>query len=184
MEFTLEVGNRSRVWQMLDERLVDVAVTSMPPMAAAFDSLATRPNEFALVARPGLVHHGRVGEVTWLVREEGSSSRAATEEMIALLGISPHRLTIGSNAAIRSSAEAGLGVAVLPAETVADALRDRVLTTVHVKAAPLRRPWHLMVRSGEPLGPGLARFVEDLVGIGGEFELTATGRAVLAVAGS
>jgi len=74
LEFTLEVANRARIWRLLAEREVDLALSTRPPMTGAFVSLATRPNEFVLVAKPGAVWAGRLSETTWLIREEGSST--------------------------------------------------------------------------------------------------------------
>lgn len=179
MQFNLEVGNRARIWQLLVDRGVDIAISTRPPGSGAFESLATRPNEFVLVAKPGTVWAGMLGEATWLVREEGSSTRAATEEAMAMLGVAPATLAIGSNAAIQRSAEAGLGVALLPVEAVTEAVRSRALTTIRCDATPLRKPWHVVARSGEPLSAAARQFVEDLVTVGGEFEFTPMGASVV-----
>ncbi|TPW16132.1 MAG: LysR family transcriptional regulator [Acidimicrobiaceae bacterium] len=179
MQFNLEVGNRARVWQLLADRQVDIAVTTRPPANGAFESLATRNNEFVLVAKPGSVWAGKLGEATWLVREEGSSSRSATDEVIAMLGISPPTLAIGSNAAIQRSAEAGLGVALLPAEAVVGAIKTRSLATIRAEATPLRKPWHVVARAGETLSSAARQFIDDLVNIGGEFEFTPVGATLV-----
>jgi LysR family transcriptional regulator, low CO2-responsive transcriptional regulator len=175
LQFTLEIANRARVWQMLADRTIDVAITSRPPGSGAFDSVATRSNEFVVVAKPGLVWPGRLDGATWLVREEGSSTRAAADEVMTLLSISAPTIVIGSNAAIQRSVEAGLGVAVLPREAVNDSLRQRSLTLVRTDATPLEKPWHVIVRAGEPLNGPTKQFVCDLVEVGGEFSWTPTG---------
>ena len=151
---------------------------SRPPASGTFESLATRPNELVLVAKPGLVWPGRAGEMTWLVREEGSSTRAAVDEVMARLAVTPTVITIGSNTAIQRSAEAGLGVALLPTEAVSEALRTRTLTTIHTDGTPLRKPWHVLVRAGETPSAATSQFVDDLVSIGGEFEWTPVGAAL------
>ena len=175
LTFTLEVANRARIWQLLNDRVIDVAISTRPPGTGGFVSVATRPNEFVLVAKPGLVWSGRVGDATWLVREDGSSTRAATDEVMTLLGVMPTTLPIGSNAAIQRSVEAGLGVALLPSEAVKEALANRVLAAIRTDATPLRKPWHVVVRDGEPLSTSARRFVEDLVGDGREFAWTPGG---------
>lgn len=122
LQFTLEVGNRARIWQLLADHSIDLAVSTRPPVSGAFESLATRPNEFVLVAKPGSVWPGKVGDATWLIREEGSSTRAATEEVMAMLAISPPTLVIGSNAA------------AAPAMARGGALRP----VAHCRGAPVR----------------------------------------------
>lgn len=163
LAFALEIGNRSQIWRQLANHEVDVAMTTQPPSVEPFVSLATMPNAFVVVARPGAVWAGRLGEVTWLVREEGATARAASDEVIARLGIAPQLLVIGSDDAIKGSIEAGLGIGVLPGDVVAESLRQRTLVTVRTNATPLSQPWHLVVRTTERLDPSIRQFVADLV---------------------
>ena len=178
-DFALEVANRARIWRLLADRQIDVALSTRPPSTGAYLTLATRPNEFILVARPGVFWSGRLSEATWLLREEGSSTRAAMEEVMAQLDVDAPSLVISSNDAIHRSAESGLGIALLPAEVVGAALRRRSLVVVPTPATPLVRPWHLVVRTGEVLAAPVRRLVEELAAIAGGFELTADGKAVL-----
>ena len=178
-EFALEVANRARIWRQLADRQIDVALSTRPPSTGVYLSLATRPNEFVLVARPGSFWSGRLSEATWLLREEGSSTRAAMEEVMAHLDVDAPSLVISSNDAILRSAESGLGIALLPAEVVDPALRRRSLVVVPTPATPLVRPWHLVARAGEVLVAPARRLVEHLVAISGGFELTVDGKAVL-----
>ncbi|MHB8244175.1 MAG: LysR family transcriptional regulator [Acidimicrobiales bacterium] len=178
-QFTVEVGNRSRIWQLLADRAIDLAVSTQPPALGGFESLATRPNEFVLVTKPGTVWPGKLGDATWLLREVGSGSRATTDEVIARLAISPPVLIIGSNVAILRAAEAGLGVALLPRETVSEAITTRALSTIHTAVTPLQKPWHIVARSREPLRSAACHFLDALVTVGGEFTFTPTGTAAV-----
>ena len=179
-DFVLEVANRARIWRQLAEREIDVALSTRPPATGAYLSLATRPNEFVLVASPGAFWSGRLSEATWLLREEGSSTRAAMDQVMAQLDLGAPSLVISSNDAIQQSAESGLGIALLPAEVVQDALRRRSLVVVPTPATPLVRPWHLVARTGELLAAPARRLVRDLVAVGSGFELTVDGERALA----
>lgn len=172
LDFALEVGNRARIWQLLTDRTIDVAISSRPPISGPFESLATRPNDLVLVCKPGAVWPHQIGDVTWLLREPGSSTRSATEEVLALLAISPPTLTIGSNAAILRGAEAGLGLALLPSDSVAAGIRARTLSLVRADATPIHRPWHVVVRGDGALPKAARRFVNDLVEGGNGFAWT------------
>ncbi len=180
LDFTLEVANRSLTWRRLAEREIDVALTSRPPSSATFDVLAVIPNEFILVGRPGLVWAGQLGEATWLVREEGSTMRAATEEVLARLDLDPPTMEIGAHAAMLSSVEAGLGIALLPADSVAGAVRDRRLLTVRSDATPLSVPWNVIVRAGEEPKAATRRFITALAHIDGKIRMTPSGQLVAA----
>jgi DNA-binding transcriptional LysR family regulator len=180
LEFTLEVANRARIWRQLADREIDIALSTRPPTTGAFVSLATRPNQFVLVAKPGLVWAGRLSDVTWLIREEGSSTRAAIDEVMTQLDITGPSLVISSNEAIQHSAESGLGVALLPAEAVTDATRRRSLVQVPTEATPLVRPWHLVARAGEPLPTPAQALVAGMAAGEEGFGLTQDGAAFLA----
>lgn len=164
---SFEIGNRERIWQLLVDRAVDVAVTGRPPVTGDIVSVATRANELVLVARPGTVWRQRLHEATFLLREPGSGSRSATEEVIAALGITPPTMTVGSNTAIRAAAESGLGVALLPRDTVAESLRARTLGLVPTPATPMARPWHVVVRGDAPRAAGVRAFVDEALASGG-----------------
>ena len=159
----LEVGNRVRVWQLLNSRAVDIAVTGRPPSSGGFTPLARRANELVVVCRPGTVWADRVADATWLVREAGSGTRASAEEVIAHLGIDPPRVVIGSNAAIQTAAEAGVGIALLPREAVVAALASRQLSRIEAPGTPVNRPWFVVVRAGEPVSAAARRWLDHLL---------------------
>ena len=160
----LEVGNRVRIWQLLNGRTVDLAVTGRPPSSGEFAVLARRPNELVLVSRPGTVWAQKLSEATWLLREPGSGTRASAEEVIAHLGVDPPRAVIGSNAAIQTAAEAGVGVALLPREAVEEALTARSLVRLDAPGTPVSRPWYVVARAGEALPAPARRWLDHLLG--------------------
>lgn len=161
----LEVGNRARVVELLDHHEADIAIGGRPPAGGRFRTLATRPNLLTVAARPGLVADDPVGlatlaRATWLLREEGSGTRATTQELFDDLGIAPPTLTVGSNGAIRESVRAGLGVTLISRDAVARDLAEGTLVELRHGPLPLRRTWHISARAGEDL-PGTARLFLD-----------------------
>ena len=86
----VEVANRSRVWDMLEHWEVDLAIAGRPPADRGFRTLATRPNDLVVVGSEALRGTAEsLAEATWLLREPGSGTREATEELLAEMGISP-----------------------------------------------------------------------------------------------
>lgn len=165
----LEVGNRSRVWELLANYGVDLAVGGRPPVGTSLRTVATAPNELIVVCAGSGRKRGprRVGPEamdhrTWLVREEGSGTRSTTEELFSALGIDPRRLTISSNAAIREAAMAGIGLALLARVAVERELEEGSLEEWRAGPLPLQRVWHLVVRENERLAPAPLRFCEHL----------------------
>ncbi len=180
LQFSLDMGNRSQVWRQLESHATDVCLTTAPPSNLPFVSVAVMANSFVVVACPGAVWPGQLDGATWLIREADATTRAASDEVLARLGISPPTLTIGSDDAIRGSVEAGLGVAVLSLDMVADSIRRRDLVRVPTSATPLSQPWHLVVRRSDTDDKRLADFVADMVHADARFEWTSLGQELMA----
>ena len=155
----VEVANRSRVWDMLEHWEVDLAIAGRPPADRGFRTLATRPNDLVVVGSEPLRGTESLAEATWLLREPGSGTREATEELLAQMGISPPRLTIGSNGAIRESIRAGLGISLLSRDAVDRDVRSGSLVLIDAPATPIARAWHLVANAERPASAEARTFI-------------------------
>jgi len=169
------VGNRARVWDLLDNHEVDVAIGGQPGAEGRFVTLATRPNTLVVVAAPAAgkaralpfrreVTVADLAERVWLLREPGSGTRATTEELFEELGIAPRTLTLGSNGAVRASAQVNLGITLISRDAVARELSEGSLEEWRREGLLRRRAWHLVGRAGENLPSTASLFVGHLVG--------------------
>jgi DNA-binding transcriptional LysR family regulator len=165
VDVALEVGNRRLVWERLRDRGADLAVGGRPPVGAGFTGESVRPNDLVLVAPAGMAlardpaPPSELAGATWLLREEGSGTRATAEEFLAHAGLAPATLTIGSNGAIVESVAAGLGVTLIAHDAVRRAVQAGDVHILPVRGLPLRRAWHVVTRTGEPLRGAPAAFV-------------------------
>lgn len=185
VEISLNVGNRTSVWAALADHAADLVIAGRPPASLPARVLATAPNRL-VVAGPVRGLLGRradadgdgLGSVTWLLREEGSGTREATEELLAELGTTPPTMMLGSNGAIEQAVAAGLGIALIAHDAVADRIADGSIEVWECPGTPLDRPWHLVAHVGEPLGP-TARLLARALVESGPFAVTAEGRPML-----
>ncbi|MGI8776537.1 MAG: LysR substrate-binding domain-containing protein, partial [Acidimicrobiales bacterium] len=161
-ELSLEVGNRTRVWDLLDHREVDLVIGGRPPGNDRFVTLATRPNVLVLVARAGQAPPSETGKTVsletlrkqvLLLREPGSGTRSTAEEILEDLGLSLPTLTLGSNGAIRESVQVGLGITLISRDAVGRELDAGSLEEWRCPPIPLRRAWHMVARAGDELAP-------------------------------
>ncbi|MFN2502875.1 MAG: LysR substrate-binding domain-containing protein [Acidimicrobiales bacterium] len=174
-EVLLEVGNKVRVWDLLEHREVDLAIGGRPPGGGRLTSLATRPNVLVLVAAGnGKGPHSRdvsvheLGSQTLLLREAGSGTRSTAEELFDELGLSPRTLTVGSNGAIRESVQVGLGITLISRDAVARELEMGTLEEWCCPTLPRHRAWHLVARAGDELPATAALFLNHITGPGAD----------------
>jgi DNA-binding transcriptional LysR family regulator len=164
---TLAVGNRSHVFQLLADHAADVAFGGRPPRDAGLEALPILPNELALITRPGdelaarsAVAPRELTGRTWLMREPGSGTRAVNDAFLAEHDLAPAQLTVGSNGAIKQAARAGLGIALLSRDAVADELEAGLLGRIPI-TGPRTRMWHLMWPATGPRRP----VVDELIAL-------------------
>jgi LysR family transcriptional regulator, low CO2-responsive transcriptional regulator len=174
----LEAGNRDRVRGLLDRHEVDLVVGGRPAPGWDVTVHGVRAHDLVVVAAPELAAAARAGggkdgalppwlaRQTWLLREPGSGTRASTDALLADLDISPLTLMVGSNVAIRESAQVGLGVTLLSRDAVAAELAAGKLVEIAVPGTPLHRDWYLLAHPGG-LPPAAARLVGHALRAGG-----------------
>lgn len=147
---TLDVGNRARVFDLLIGHEVDIAIAGRPA-AGGVTGTPFLDNPIVLVtaaadplARRRRVTLDELADRAWLMREDGSGTRALTEEFLAGHDLRPRTLTLGSNGAIKQAARAGIGVALQSRLAIGLELELGVLATIPLDVPLPRRQWYLL----------------------------------------
>ena len=168
--FKLRVVNRADVRASLLEGEVDLAIAGRPP---ALNGLVAEPflaNPLVAVAAPehklvGLkqVPLARLGDEVFLLREVGSGTRAAIEELFEVAGI-PLKvgMVLGHIEAIKQAVAAGLGVSVLSEVAVRREVRCGTLAILDVEQFPIKRRWYIARLAERALNANSAEFIEFL----------------------
>ncbi len=183
---TIQVGNRTTVWDTLRHHEADLVVAGRPPVAVPADTLARGENRLVVIGPASATSRTRNPDAlpdpareTWLLREPGSGTRAAADALLAELGIHPPTMILGSNAAIERGVEMGLGVGLISLDAAADRISRGSVKVWACPGTPIDRPWHLVCYSGEPLGPTALALARSMVGPDGSLKATAEGRRLL-----
>ena len=158
IEVTVHVGNREEVFGRLEAHKADVAISGQAPSGRGFQGEVFLDNEFVLITSPedplakrAWVAVDELAGRPWLMREQGSGTRRLCETYLHSNQIEPPILTLGSNGAIKSAAQIGLGVALQSRESVALELEVGLLKTIRPRGGLPKRSWYV-VRS--TIGPG------------------------------
>jgi len=173
VELRVSVGNREQLVRQLAHSEIDVAIMGEPPseLATRFEPLAPQPfgvlsaPEHPLAPQRGIAAAALSG-VNFLVREQGSGTRAAMEEFFRESQVEPARIMeLTSNETIKQAVIANMGLAFLSFHTAALELQAGQLVALDVVGLPLMRRWHVVNLDAHPLGDAaesLRRFVIEL----------------------
>jgi len=185
ISLTLEVGNRARVFQRVLDHDADVAIGGSPPEDGRLVGRPFLRNEIVLIVPPGddvtrrrSATFASLESRTWLLREEGSGTRALVEGLLARHGIRPLTLTLGSNGAIKQAVRVGLGVSLQSRAAVELELRTGLLATVPLRGLPVRH-WYVLTSASGRTRRAVQSFLDFVASEAAERTIaeTASGRA-------
>lgn len=167
----LRDGNRRWIIDALAKGEIDLAIMGQPPADAAVTAEAFAPHPSVIVAAPShLLARARelparrlAGE-PFVVREDGSGTRALLDGFFAEHGMTPHiAMTTSSNETIKQAAMAGMGLALISRHTIGLELCLGLLAILPVQGFPLMRAWFVAHRRNMPLLPAHARLKSFLL---------------------
>lgn len=131
VEVGLDVVNSEAVGEMVGGRSIDIGFIESPSIADGLAHRQVATDEMRLVVAPGhpwnrrsFVSTGEIAATPLVVREPGSGTRTALEDVIGRDRMATPLLELPSNAAVKVAVESGAGPAVLSALAVADAVHE------------------------------------------------------------
>ncbi len=165
IQFT--VANRQQVIERFEQGLDDFYVFSHLPQGLAIEVREFMPNDLVAIAPAAhpLTKQKKVSleefcQAGFLIREQGSGTRFATETFFKEHDIQPNiKMTIASNEAIIHSVLSGLGVSILSAHTLAFGEIYGV-QVVNVESLPIKTKWSFSWLKGQTLSPIAQVFLE------------------------
>lgn len=167
----LSVTNRQALLKLLQENRIDLVVMGEPPADQGLVGQAFMDNPLVVIAPPGhaLTGHKRIplkalAQETFVVREEGSGTRAAMARFARRhqIELQP-AMVMTSNEAIKQAVSAGLGLGLVSAHTLELDLYAERLQILDVAHFPIVRQWHIVHREGKRLSPAADAFRTFLV---------------------
>jgi LysR family transcriptional regulator, low CO2-responsive transcriptional regulator len=160
------VGNREEIIQQLAANETDLVIMGRPPreLVTVAEPFAKHP--LVVIASPNHPLAGkrriplqRLGSENFIIREEGSGTRAAMEHVFKKQGIPIHAtMEVSSNETIKQAVMAGMGISFISIHTVALELAVGKLVTLNVTGLPLIRDWFVIHLRDKRLSPIAAAF--------------------------
>lgn len=104
------------------------------------------------------IEPAKLSELSFVMRERGSGTRQAVEEVLAAAGVRPRvAIELGSNAAVVGAVAAGAGIGVVPKRTLGS---ENDVRPLRVRGVVFSRPFVLITEHGRPLSPAAEAFIK------------------------
>lgn len=174
LDLEMTVRSRDQLITLLRGDQIDLAVMIHAPDEPAIVAEAFAPNPFVLVASPTHplafehdIPYSRIALECLIVRENGTDTRSAVNEIFYNPSSSPRFMEIGCSEAIKQSVMAGMGISFLSAQAVQSEVRAGLLKVLDVQGFPLKRHWCVVHRADRHLAPAALDFRQFLLAEGG-----------------
>jgi DNA-binding transcriptional LysR family regulator len=163
VELDVQIGTSEPMVELVRAHRAELAIVGGFTAARDVDSEALVEDDIAIVAAPTVARAKPtlrdLEGLTWISREEGSSTRAAFEAAWRDLGITPaQRISLPSWEAVKLTVAKGGGVTGISRYAVAPELAAGTLAIVKVRGWRVRRHFSLVHARDIPLSPTAERF--------------------------
>jgi DNA-binding transcriptional LysR family regulator len=171
----LKIDNRENVLGMLARNEADLVVMGRAPADLDCEAIAFATNPLSIVAAPDhpLVRRKQLpfaalGDYRFVVREDGSGTRAAMERLFAQHKTALNvEMEMPSNETIKQAVMAGMGLSFLSLRTVRHELASGHIALVDIQDMPQIGHWYITHLSQKKLSPAARSFKEFLMEQGG-----------------
>ena len=175
IEVRLNIDNRENVLGLMSRFEVDLVVMGRAPSHLDCEATAFATNPLAMVAAPDhplarrrQLSFSALGEHGFLVREEGSGTRAAMQRLFEE-NHTPLKVVmeLPSNETIKQAVMAGMGLSFLSMRTVRHELASGHLALLDVQGLPQINHWYVTHLRSKKLSPAAKAFKAFLIEQGG-----------------
>ncbi len=171
----LKIDNRDNVLGLLVRNEADLVVMGRAPADIDCEATAFATNPLAIVAAPDhpLVRRKKLpfsalADYRFVVREEGSGTRAAMERLFALHQTPlVMQMEMPSNETIKQAVMAGMGLSFLSLRTVRHELASGHIALVDIQGLPQVGHWYVTHLRHRKLSPATQAFKGFLIEQGG-----------------
>jgi DNA-binding transcriptional LysR family regulator len=169
IELIMDVTNKNKVLESLENNEVDFALVSIIPPALKVEKLDLLQNKLFLVGesqaqfKRGLQAVNVFKDLPLIFRENGSGTRQTMERFIENCHIPVlKKMELTSNEAVKQAILAGLGYSIMPLIGIKNELQNKQLQIIRVKGLPIKTTWSLIWLKGKRHAPISVSFLDYL----------------------
>lgn len=169
VELKMDVTNKEKVVESLQQNEVDFALVSILPEKLKVNKIDLLENKLYLVGNREVKKKRDYGlkeylsENVLLFRERGSGTRQTMERFLTKKKVSVlQKMELTSNEAVKQSVLAGLGISIMPLIGIRHELERKDLQILPVKELPISTMWSLIWLKEKQLHPLAKAYTEFL----------------------
>src|SRR5579864_8893883 len=177
------VGNREEIIAQMAANEIDLVIMGRPPRELDTVAAPFAKHPLVIIASPDhpmaakkRIRLKQLGSEQFLIREEGSGTRASMEHVFRERHV-PFRVSmeVSSNETIKQAVMAGMGLSFISAHTVGLELAAGKLVCLDIVGLPIMRDWYVMYLRDKHLSPIAEAFRKFLLEHGGQIVHKAVG---------
>jgi DNA-binding transcriptional LysR family regulator len=169
VELEMDVTNKSKVIESLEQNEVDFALVSILPTNLNIERLDLLQNKLYLVGNAKKLFKKRISneelfdQLPLIFREKGSGTRQTMERFIQDKQLTVlKKMELTSNEAVKQAMLADLGYSIMPLIGIKNELHNNELQVIPVKGLPITTTWSLIWLKEKKLSPVSKAFLEFL----------------------
>jgi DNA-binding transcriptional LysR family regulator len=169
IELSLDVTNKEKVVESLENNEVDFALVSVLPEKLQIEKIELMQNKLYLIGgannmAENVERSEQIFEKLPIIyREKGSGTRHTFEKYISSHNLKIRKkMELTSNEAVKQAVIAGLGYSVMPIIGIKNELINGELSIIPIKGFPLSSVWNIIWLKNKGFSPVAAAFLENL----------------------
>ncbi|MBC7696696.1 MAG: LysR family transcriptional regulator [Burkholderiales bacterium] len=167
VDLIMDVTNKSRVIDSLQNNVVDFALVSVLPKGLKVNDEVLLENELYVIGnktekrftKP--IIKSEINKMPLIFREEGSGTRFVMEQYFKKHNIHVRKkMELTSNEAVKQAVIAGLGNSVMPLIGIRNELLNGDLRIIPAVGFPIKSKWHLIWLKEKKLSPVASAYIQ------------------------
>lgn len=165
VELLLDVTNKARVIESLENNAVDFSLVSVLPENLALEKVELMQNKLYVVGnRDQSFSESKYDKTIFesiplIYREAGSGTRLVMEKYIQKNKLPVRKkMELTSNEAVKQAVIAGLGYSIMPLIGIKNELKNKELQIIPVEGFPIKSTWYLIWLKNKKLSPTARAF--------------------------
>lgn len=169
VELHLDVTNKSKVIESLENNEVDFSLVSVLPDKLNIEKIDLIQNKLFLIGNTSRKFNKKeygkeiFNELPLIYREDGSGTRLVMERFIERNRLPvKKKMELATNEAVKQAVIAGLGYSIMPLIGIKNELENKSLQIIPVKGFPIKSVWNLIWLKNKQFSPAANAYLHYL----------------------